>query len=54
MWSRGASSEFGRVLLNRTITASSQEEHCVEGNCTQSPGGSTKLNLFEPPYLVSV
>ena len=25
----------------------------MEGNCTQFPGGSTTLNLFEPPHVVS-
>ena len=36
------------------LTSSSQEEHGVEGNCTQIPGGSTALKLFEPPHVVSV
>ena len=36
------------------LNASSQEEQGVEGNCTQIPGGSTALNLFEPPHVVSV
>ena len=36
------------------LTALSQEEQGVEGNCTQIPGGSTALNLFEPPRVVSV
>ena len=26
----------------------------MEGNCTQIPGGSTALNHFEPPHVVSV
>ena len=34
------------------LTAASQEEQGVEGKCTQIPGGSTALNLFEP-YVVS-
>ena len=32
------------------LTASSQEEQGVVGNCTQVPGGSTALDLFEPPH----
>ena len=36
------------------LTASSQEDHGVEGNCTQSPDGSTALNHFKPPHGVSV
>ena len=35
-------------------TASPQKEQGVEGNCTQIPGGSTALNLFEPTRIVSV
>ena len=34
------------------LTASSQEEQGVESNCTQIPGGSTALNLFEPHHVV--
>ena len=43
--------QFGMVRLRTYLTAS--EEHGVESNCTQIPGGSTPRNLFEPPHVVS-